>query len=200
VSAGDPLALLRGLYRGVDGFAIPADDARVVSRSRGSPTYGELMPTATLRLLQHLQLGRDDVLYDLGAGVGKLVLLAALTTPARRVVGVELSRRRVDAGAQALAAARRARLPGATRATLRHGDMLKIDLGDATVIYTCSTAFSTAFMGRLTRRLAKLPRLHTFVSLQDLDPHPAFVETETLRLDASWRRRTNVHVYVRVRD
>lgn len=157
------------------------------------------MPTASLRLLQHLRLGPRDQFHDLGAGVGKLILLAALTTPVRRAVGTELSRRRVELGRRALAAARREDLPGAARAELRHGDMLKVDLDEATVIYSCSTAFSGAFMRRLLARLVELPRLRLLVSVRDLDPHPAFPLVAVHRLDTSWQRRVPIHVHARER-
>ncbi len=191
------LAQLRRIYRPVDGFAIPPADARAVERSRGSATYGELMPTATLRLLAQLELGRRDVFYDLGAGVGKVVLAAALTTPVARAVGVELSAERVARGREVLALARAEDLAGAERAALVNADMLGCELDDATVVYTCSTAFSAAFMRRLVRRLARLPKLRTFVSLQDIDEHPAFELHAVPRLDASWKRATKVHVYAR---
>lgn len=193
------LARMRSAYRGVDGFDIPRHDVRAVARSKGSSTYGELMPSSTLRLLTELDLGSDDVLYDLGSGVGKLVMLAAATTPAAKVVGVELARSRCEQATRAFTKASELGVPGLRRAAIVHGDLLSVDMRDATVAYTCSTAFSSAFMRKLARRLAELPRLRLLASLQDLDPHPAFVPLRVLRLDASWKRRTKVHVYRRVR-
>lgn len=194
-----PLELLRACYRGIDGFDIPSHDVRVVARTKGSSTYGELMPAATLHLLEALELDREDVFYDLGAGVGKVVLLAAATTDVARAIGVELARSRCDQAELAFAAARRAGLSGVRRAAMIHADLLRVDMADATVAYTCSTAFSTPFMRKLTKRLATLPNLRMLASLQDLDPHPAFELLRTLRLDASWKRRTHVHLYRRVR-
>jgi SAM-dependent methyltransferase len=195
----DPRAALRRLYRGLefDGFEIPPGDQREVARSQGSSIYGELMPTATMQLLARLGLTRSDQFVDLGSGLGKVVLLAAMTTRVGQARGVELSATRLQIAALALAKAKAERLRGSQRAGFIQADMLKHPLDAATVIYTCSTAFSSAFMRRLQRRLAKLPRLRTLVSLQDFDPHPAFELHEVVRLDASWRRRAKVHVYVR---
>jgi SAM-dependent methyltransferase len=195
----DPRAALRRLYRDLDGFEIPRDDARRIARSKGSSIYGELMPTATIRLLTHLELGRRDRFVDLGSGAGKVVLLAAMTTEVASALGVELSASRVAVAEQALARARAEGLPGAERASFVEADMLRHPLDEATVIYTCSTAFSTAFMRRLTRRLAELPKLRAVASLQDFDPHPAFELAEVYKLDASWKRNTKVYVYERVR-
>jgi SAM-dependent methyltransferase len=171
-----------------------------VAGSKGSAIYGELRPAATLRLLAQLELERRDRFVDLGAGIGKVVLLAAMTTHVGRATGVELSATRVEIARQALARARKARVRGHARARMLEADMLRCPLDDATVIYTCSTAFSLAFMQRLVRRLAKLPKLRTLVSLQELEPHRAFELREVMRLDASWTRRTRVYVYSRPQD
>ena len=185
------------MYRDVDGFEIPRADERKVARSRGSATYGELMPTATIRLLEQLELGDRDLFVDLGSGLGKVVMLAAMTTGVGRALGVELSPTRVALAEQVLALARREQLAGVDRAAFVEGDMLRHPLDEATVIYTCSTAFSDSFMKRLQGRLVTLPRLRKLVSLQDFDAHPAFELCEIHRLDASWKRRTKVYVYER---
>jgi SAM-dependent methyltransferase len=195
MSNHEAITRVRRIYRPLDGFAIPREDVRTVERSRGSAIYGELMPTATVRLLEQLELTRADVFYDLGAGVGKVVLLAALTTPVKRAIGIELSPRRVATGNEALALACAERLRGAERASLIEADMLRCDLADATVVYTCSTAFSHAFVRKLVRRLASLPKLRMVVSLQELDDDCGFEPLATPRLDASWKRGTKVHVY-----
>lgn len=194
----DPRSALRRLYRGVDGFEIPAKDERRVERSRGSSLYGELMPTATLRLLELLELGPGDHFVDLGAGLGKVVLFAAMHTEAGSVLGVELSPTRAALAEQTLARARSQGLAGVERVSIVEGDMMRVPLARATVIYTCSTAFSEAFMSRLGRRLAKLPKLRTIATLQDFERPPRGFELSAIhRLDATWKRRTRVHIYER---
>ena len=196
----DPRELLRRVYERIDGFEISLADARTVERSRGSATYGELMPTATLRLLSHLELGPRDCFVDLGAGVGKVVLLAVLCTPVGRAVGVELSPTRARLAERALARARELGLSKKilARVSLIEGDMMRVPLSEATVIYTCSTSFSDAFMVRLAQHLAALPRLRKIASLQPFEDAPAGFELiEIYKLDASWKRRTKVYVYAR---
>ena len=85
---------LRGLYKDIDAFEISRKDARAVRRSRGADTYGELQPTATLKLLEYLKLRRRDVFVDLGSGAGKVALAAAMYTNVGRARGIELSEER----------------------------------------------------------------------------------------------------------
>ena len=190
-----PAAVLRQLYRGIDAFDISRADARAVKRSRGSATYGELQPTATLKLLEHLQLGRRDVFVDLGSGAGKVPIAAGIFTKVGRARGIELSHERhlLACEARARAVARR-HLPR-RKCELIHGDLRRAPFDDATVVYTCSTAFSTPFLMGIARRLARAPKLRCFASFRDLDPHPRFELVETLRLDVAWRRRACLYIY-----
>jgi SAM-dependent methyltransferase len=192
----DPRATtLRHLYRGIDAFAISRQDARAVKQSRGSDTYGELQPAATLKLLEYLQLRRRDVFVDLGSGAGKVAIAAGLYTQVGRARGVELSRERHALACEAKARALKERLISKRTCELIHGDIRRTSLEDATVVYTCSTAFSTPFLMTIARRLARLPKLRCFASFRDLDPHPRFELADTLPLDVSWRRRAILYVY-----
>lgn len=195
----DPRTLLRRLYRDSFGYDVDAaDDARVTATGACS-TYGELMPAATDRLVEHLRLGSDDAFYDLGSGLGKVVLQVAMRAPVRRCVGIELVRDRHRFATAMLAKVREQGLLRARECGFRNGDFMRARIGDATVIYTCSTAFSTTFMSGLAERLAALPQGLRWVSTQDIDDNPWFELEDVLRLDMSWRRRSRVHVYRLVR-
>lgn len=191
----DVRGTVRRLYRGVDGFDITRAEEKRVYKARSSATYGEIMPTATLQMLEWLDLERRDVFVDLGCGVGKVCLMAALATPVGKVIGVELAQGRIERAREVLRTAERARLVSRRRVDLREEDILHTDLSKATVIYTCSTAFPLGFMHRLMDRLAQLGRPLTFVTTQILDEHPAFEPTACLRLDMSWRRKSKTYVY-----
>jgi len=78
-------------------------------------------------MLQLADLRAGDVLYDLGAGDGRIVIAAAQRYGVR-AVGIELDARRV---AEARANVVRAGLSG--RIEIRHGDALEADLGAASV-------------------------------------------------------------------
>jgi hypothetical protein len=195
----EPRALLRRLYRDAFGYDVDeADDARVMATGASS-TYGELMPAATDRLVEHLRLGKGDAFYDLGSGLGKVVLQVAMRAPVRRCIGIELVRDRHRFAKAMLTKVRQHGLLRAAECGFRLGDFMRARLGDATVVYTCSTAFSTPFMNGLAKRLAALPQGLRWVSTQDIDDNPWFVLEDVLRLDMSWRRRSRVHVYRLVR-
>lgn len=195
MSTQDPREAVRRLFRDVWAYEIPKAEERTIRASRGSPLYGEIKPASVHRLLGHLELGVDDVLYDLGSGAGKMVVQAAMTVPLRRCVGVELSKMRHDAAKEALARAHEEGLVVARRCEFRNEDLLEADLSDATVVYTCSTGFSLRFMRSLTRKLSRLREGLVFVTTQWLFTRHGFEEVDSLRLDMTWKRRSEVHVY-----
>jgi SAM-dependent methyltransferase len=190
----DPRKILRRLYRGRDAFTVPRNAERVVDRARSSGMYGEIMPTAAMRLIDYLGLGQADSFYDLGSGAGKLVLAAAIASRAK-CVGVELVEPRWRIACDALDDAQRLGVIRAREVEFRREDFMTSDLSDATVIYSCSTAFPLPFMKKLVDHLATLKKGLIFVTLQDLDPNFWFEPQDVLYLDMSWRRRSAVYVY-----
>lgn len=195
-SIRDVTTTLRRLYRDIDGYEIGAREERRIERTKSSATYGEIMPAASIRLVDALRLGPDDTFVDLGSGVGKLVLTAALRSKVGRAVGVELGRDRHRDAVSVVRAAQEAGLVTPGVVELRNQDILRTSLAGATVLYTCSTAFPYAFTERLAHRVARLRRRVRFVTLQELDCDvPGFALTQVLRLDMSWARKRKVHVY-----
>lgn len=187
---------MRQLYRDIDGFEIAASQERRIERTRSSATYGEIMPAATVQLVEALKLGPRDTFVDLGSGVGKVVVAAAMASKVGRAIGVELALDRHRQAVQVVDAAEAKELlrPGVVE--LRNEDILRTDLTKATVLYTCSTAFPYAFTERLARRVSGLGRRVRFVTLQELDADlPGFALERILRLDMTWARKRKVHVY-----
>ncbi len=80
------------------------------------------------RMLQAAQVGPQDIVYDLGAGDGKIVLAAAGDFGAR-AVGIEY-----DGRLAALAQARVGQAGLAARARIVQGDIFETDFSEATVL------------------------------------------------------------------
>jgi H3 lysine-79-specific histone-lysine N-methyltransferase len=187
------------LYRDVWGYVIPRADVQRIRGTTGSDVYGEICHGALSRLLDHLELGADDVLFDLGSGTGKVVIHAALATDVGLAIGVEMSKTRHEIARSVVKKARQQGLD-VSACRFRNADLLRTSLRGATVLYSCNTAFSDAFLTTMTDRIARLPLGVRFVSAVDLDPHPRLEHIDVLRLDTTWRRRLRVHIYRVVRS
>jgi len=80
------------------------------------------------RMLELADVGKDDVVYDLGCGDGRIVVSAA-RRGAKRAVGVDIDPERI---AEARANVRKAGV--GDRARIVEGDLFEVDLRDATVV------------------------------------------------------------------
>jgi hypothetical protein len=189
--------IMNRIFKDICGFKIPKDDEKEVRKSKGSPIYGEITHNSVDKLLNYLDLTSKDILYDLGSGVGKVVLHTALTTRVKKVCGIELSETRHNDAVLALEKAMAWAPHIYHRVEFKNDDLMKADLSSATVIYTCSTAFSLGFMKTLTDRLAKLSHKFRLVTLQDLPSERHFTLEDKIRLNMTWIRNTPVYIYRR---
>lgn len=100
---------------------------RVLQRQLDVPYVPTPQPVVE-RMLEIAQVGRNDVVYDLGSGDGRLVITAAQKYGARGV-GIDINPRRIqEANANAKAA-------GVTDLVeFRQQDLFKTDLSSATVV------------------------------------------------------------------
>jgi uncharacterized protein (TIGR03000 family) len=92
--------------------------------------YVPTPPEVVEAMLKLANTGKDDVVYDLGCGDGRIVVTAVSKFAAKRGVGVDLDPERLKECAD------KARRAGVTdRVEFRKGDVLKIDdLSEATVV------------------------------------------------------------------
>ncbi len=100
-----------------------------------------------VRVLREVPVAADDVVVDLGAGLGKVLLLARLLTGAT-ARGVEIQPALVAAGREA------ARRLGA-EITLTEGDARDAELGDGTVFFLY-VPFTGPVMARVLERLREV--------------------------------------------
>jgi SAM-dependent methyltransferase len=108
------------------------EDIESIRMARFEPRFAApYVPTpmnVVREMLSFVEVGRDDVLYDLGCGDGRMLLTAALEYGAR-CVGIEI---REDLVKAAITSINEAGM--GTRARVIQGDMFAQDLGEATVV------------------------------------------------------------------
>ncbi len=87
------------------------------------------LPEIVDQMLRLADVGRDDVVYDLGCGDGRLVITAVKKFGAKRGVGVDIDPQRVKEGSE------NARAAGvAGRVKFIEQDLFKSDISEATVV------------------------------------------------------------------
>lgn len=144
----------------IEAASSPQDEAK---GECGEATYGEITPRGLAFLLHHANASSGDVFADIGSGVGRAVLQAALQFPLRAAVGIELSSSRHATACAALwAVAKRVRAgrsaaPGAgvTRVSLLRTDAIRTPLrppllpAPPQIVFANSVCFRPALLDRL---------------------------------------------------
>ena len=152
---------------------------------RADVPYVQTPHEVVAQMLRLAGVGRNDVVYDLGSGDGRLVIAAARDFGARGV-GVEIDPRLV---AQSVESARRAGV--GDRVTFREQDLFQTDLADATVVTLyLSPASNLRLRPKLLRELRPGARIvsHDF-DMGDWPPARA------LRIDVM-ERASQVYLWV----
>jgi hypothetical protein len=100
--------------------------------------------------LKALRLTSSDVLYDLGSGYGRVPFYAALTTPVRKAVGIELIPERVKHCNELK------ERHGIGNVEFRAGNVLGHDFSDGTVFFLFNP-FYPATLQKVIEKLEKIP-------------------------------------------
>lgn len=217
--------IIEDLYATVNGYRIPDAEKTFICETAGdsASVYGEILFESVQELLEDLKLTDQDVFYDLGSGTGKFVAQVYLSSSAKKVGGIELSSTRCkisqensikiqefaklaekaeqEAQSIMLRGNKKSKKstknkPHARELVYLQGDMLKADISDATVVFTCSTCFSELLMQQLTDKLAQLKQGLRVLTLKQLPPHHKFTLLKTYTLPMTWSKSSSVYLYV----
>lgn len=187
---------LQAAYETIAGELLSSDIGKKVSRREREDTfqmdntnlrYGEMGFDAVVAILDKIRdvhgkpgvghsgdagiMQEGGVFVDLGSGMGKAVLAAAIAHPFERVVGVECLeglhqlaielQKELEAVGPDLLLAEDARLPDVE---LIRGDLLKASVPDADVVLIHCACFSEKTMARLSMRLSQQLKIGSFVA------------------------------------
>lgn len=230
--------LLQELFHWFDGYDCTAKELKSldnavkprgwISRQLVGPeasVYGEVLPEGVQAVLDEIEaempLSHEDVFYDLGSGTGKVAIQAALVTPCRRVVGIELAATRHQHAIRALKEAQCLESPHAkhqrgsepsllsqlvrkweTKALeLLQGDITEPSYHDATHLFAASTTWPDSLLTAIATNLCtKVPGVKTFSTLreiedEDLEAHPEIFLWRKIKVDVSWTDSAEMHIY-----
>lgn len=160
--------------------------------------YGEITYSGMEALYPALNLAPGDTFYDLGSGVGKLVLYVALRGEVARAVGLEVGERR-HALAEAAAAHLSAEL---TEAPTKCGsfEMLRADISrhryhDACVVVLTNLCMDMGVQNRTIDCLLKCPMLRRVVCITPLHVNARLKLARTVRVACTWAKASSWQVY-----
>jgi len=191
--------VFESVYKDINGFLVSKQSAEREKHFSPEDVYGEINNAEFLNLLRRVNPKPGEVFYDLGSGVGKTVILAALSYPFEKVCGIEQIQDLSDlskACAQGLRSKKAAQeLLGKTRIEFIQGDFFDIDFSDANIVYINATAFMDIWQELSVKLESLKPGSRVLVVGRQLLSDSFYLIESDLAL-MTWGK-TMLHVYQR---
>jgi hypothetical protein len=183
----DPKAYLQMIYENKGGYTIPSEEIATILKEGGHPQYGEIPYDSAAHILDDLQLSRQDVFYDLGSGVGKLIIQVYLTTPVKRSIGIEISPTRWNiAESSRKEVVNDDHIMQGRELVFLNQNIAKAPLNDATVCFISGISFPPQLIQSIMDRLSTLDHDLKVLSVMPLPAHKQFRLIKTYNLPMSW--------------
>lgn len=156
-------ALYERVFSGVDGFGLSYGWQKGIGERDRNLTYGEIDFDGFLNILCDIpKIDQRKVFYDLGSGVGKAVMAAALLGNFRKAVGIEILSPLHFQTATISRALKEDKYFQNNKNNLPEisflqKDFLKHDYQEADLVFINSTCFSQELMYALSESLQTIP-------------------------------------------
>jgi hypothetical protein len=150
---------------------------------------GEILYQGVGKLLTKIDLTEADVFFDLGSGVGKIVLQVFLQTQVKAAIGIELA---PELHKKSLAAAQRIGqdLPALFSVNRKLnfvlGDFLTTSFAEATVLLLNSTCYSQEMLLRLGEIINDCPHIRYVLTLRTILNLEKLTLSKIVRVQCSW--------------
>ena len=207
----EDLVTIYGSFLAPDKTEIDLD--KINNNSNVNATYGTITPNGINTLIQHLHINSKDVFLDLGAGIGNVVVQFALNTPIKKAIGIEYVGSRYQQALQYLIKAKNIYGNKLKNKTIDfiNTDIYKLNsIGDATIVFTCSTCFPDNLMDKIVDLCSNSPNLKYFISQKQLSdtgavscPHNEGCSGNlkyigSLIVECSWNKECEHHIYTNI--
>ncbi len=185
-----------------NGYRISPEDRGQIDPNGKGAVYGEMIPEGMNIILDGLNLSEEDTFIDLGSGVGKVVIQVALSRPALKVKGIELSKERFSSSISAKDFIKKFMLHEEKKlwedkVEFIHGDILKEQMRDVTCAFMCSTCFSDNVIDQCAYRLLESPKLRLIATLSRFSDEceEKFDIVKHVMIPTSWSNSSKVFFY-----
>jgi protein-L-isoaspartate O-methyltransferase len=175
------------LYAFLDGQSVGGLRAGPRERFRRNAPYYPTPLFVAEKMLEVAEVGPQDVVYDLGSGDGRIVILAVQKFGAR-AVGIE-----IDPTLWQESSCRIAKLGLAERARILHEDMFRVNIRPATVV---TLFLLTSVLDELRPQMERELRPGTRIVAQEFGV-PGWDPQEVIRVKSETGQSYTIYLYIR---
>ena len=163
----------------------------------GMLTYGEMTKNSVEMLLDWIALSDQDVFYDLGCGIGRVVAHVYLRTNVKAIYGIEIAESRYNQAQRMLASLEDSpHFCTGRPVEIRKGNIAETNCADATVVYMCSTCFPSTLMTTIVENLQRDASVGLrVISLKKFTNPGRFRLLGQKDLEMSWSKKSPVYLY-----
>ncbi len=150
--------LFDNLYHGINGIELSKNDRANLQTDFYGLVYGEVNFENFSAMLAVTQPTATDIFYDLGSGTGKAVLCSAMLYSLKKCCGIELLPGLYKTSSDQLEKLKS--FPDISPSPIQfiHGDLLKIDFREASIVFINATSFTAEFWQLIIDKLTSLQR------------------------------------------
>jgi len=160
--------------------------------------YGEITYEGMQALYPAMGLGKGDTFYDLGSGIGKLVLYVAMRGEVEKSMGLEVGDRRhrlAETAAASLVAP-----PGCAKFELLQEDISRRHYRDACVVLITNLCMDMGVQNRTLDNLYRCEKFRRIVTICPLPPRPWLKLRKTVKISTTWAKVSSWQIYDVLRE
>lgn len=157
-------------------------------------TYGEIMCNSIDNIFKNITFNKNDVVYDLGSGGGKLLIYIYLKYKLD-CVGIEIMEKRHN---KAIEISKKYK-NNKQKNTLKflHDDFFNISFSKGTIFYSCNTMWDDDMNNKILNKILKESNMKYVLLAKPCD-HDKLKLYKTITVDWSWSKNSKLHIYTRI--
>ena len=150
--------MINDLYGNLKGTEISISERRSKAIESNTFVYGEAVLDSLSKIFSIVNPQKDEVFCDLGSGLGKVILFAAMMYPFKECLGIELLENLHQKSVEIRQSLSEKYEPDwwdgrePSEIKLIQGDFLQYDTSDVDILYSCSTCFDEEMMKNISRK------------------------------------------------
>ncbi len=150
-------------------------------------TYGEIIYPGMSKIIANVRITPEDILYDLGSGIGRAALQLFLMTTLKQVHGIEYLPYLHEMAVAAVTKSK-TEIPlfyQNRQISFECANFLETPLDKASIILLASPCFSPSILSKLAKIIDDNRTTHTVLTLKPL-PLDQFTFKKVIRIECSW--------------
>lgn len=164
------ISLCQQLYENIPSFTLAKQARSEQQLFSYEYIYGEINYKSFIKLLDMCEINQENIFYDLGSGVGKAVMCAALLYDFKKTCGIEQLKLLHDCAIQIQAS----ELLKNKNIYLYQADMLTFDWSEADVVFINASAYMADFWQKILEKLKVLKAGTQIIVISKLLPTDYF--------------------------